>query len=101
MSTTINLDIVCSPADAVVFREIEGEIIIIPLVSGIGDTDDELYSLNDCGRAIWQKLDGLRTLEQVAVALESEYDAPADDLRSDVAGFVAELVGRGLLSVKA
>ena len=33
-------------------REIEGELIIVPLVAGIGDADDELFTLNETGKAI-------------------------------------------------
>ena len=54
----ITLDLVCIPSEDVVARIIEGELIIVPLVSGIGDMDDELYSMNGTGRAIWSRLDG-------------------------------------------
>ena len=48
------LDAKCTPSEDVVAREIEGDVIIVPLVSGIGDEDDELYTLNPTGQAIWQ-----------------------------------------------
>ena len=32
----------------VVARMIEGQVVIVPLVSGIGDAEDELYTLHDC-----------------------------------------------------
>ena len=47
---------VYKPSDDVVAREIEGEIIIVPLVAGIGDIEDELFTLNETGKAIWDKL---------------------------------------------
>ena len=37
------------PSEDVVAREIEGEFIIVPLAAGIGDMEDELYSLNESG----------------------------------------------------
>jgi len=43
---TINRDSVYAVSDDVVAREIEGEIIIVPLVAGIGDLEDELFTLN-------------------------------------------------------
>ena len=48
------LDAVYTPSEDIVAREIEGEIIIVPLVAGIGDMEDELYTLNDTGKAIMQ-----------------------------------------------
>ena len=34
-----------------------GEIIIVPLVAGIGDMEDELFTLNDTVKASWGQLD--------------------------------------------
>jgi hypothetical protein len=79
MVKQINMNVVCAPSDDIVAREIEGEIVIVPLVSGIGDADDELYTLNPTGQAIWQKLDGQRTLKDVAALLAAEFDTPLTD----------------------
>ena len=97
--TTLNLCAVCTPSEDVVAREIEGEVIIVPLVSGIGDADDELYTLSDTGQAIWQELDGRRTLKDVAAVLADEFNAPLAELENDVLGFVTEMTRRGILVV--
>lgn len=94
----VTLDMVCVPSDNIVAREIEGELIIVPLVAGIGDTDDELYTVNDTGKAIWQKLDGQRTLAQVAAALVQEFSSPAEEIIADVLGFTSEMTRRGFLN---
>lgn len=90
---------ICIPSDDVVAREIEGELIIVPLVAGIGDADDELYSLNPTGYAIWKKLDGKHSLREIASSLAEEYDTPVTDLEKDVLGFADELIGRKMLIV--
>lgn len=100
MDKELSLAAVCVPSEDVVAREIEGELVIVPLVSGIGDADDELYTLNETGRAIWKLLDGKRTLGQVAADLTAEFDAPKADLEADVLGFARELTGRRILAVK-
>jgi len=94
---TIQMDVVYAPSDDVVAREIEGELIIVPLVAGIGDMEDELYTLNDTGRAVWNRLDGKRSLQQVIASLAEEYEAPGGEIEQDVLGLVAELVGRRML----
>ena len=99
METPLTLAAVCEPSDGVVSREIEGEIIIVPLVSGIGDVEDELYTLNETGKAIWQKLDGQRSLKDVAAVLASEFNAPSAELENNVLGFVSEMARRGMISV--
>ena len=80
MVTQLNLNVVCAPSEDVVAREIEGEVVIVPLVAGIGDAEDELYTLND--------------------ALAQEFAAPRADLESDVLGFASELTRRRILTVK-
>ena len=93
----IELDGVYAPSEDIVAREIEGEIVIIPLVSGIADTDDELYTLNETGKAIWDRLDGNTSLGDVAAALAGEYEAVGNDIEEDVLGLVEELARRRML----
>ncbi len=100
MSLSTTLETICAPSDDVVAREIEGEIVIVPLTAGIGDADDELYTLNDTGRAVWQRLDGKRTLREVAASLTEEFEASAAELEADVLGFADELVQRGILTAR-
>jgi len=94
-----NLDIAPRPSPDVVARIIEGELIIVPLATGIGDMEDELYTLNETGRAVWDRLDGQRTLHQVVAELVLEFEAPEDILRTDVLGLVDELLKRKILVV--
>jgi len=101
MAVAVTLESVCTPSDNVVAREIEGEIVIVPLVAGIGDADDELYTLNETGRAVWQKLDGERTLAIVITQLSQDFEAPLAELEADVIGFAAEMVRRGILAARA
>lgn len=100
MATRINLDAVCAYSENVVARTIEDEVIIIPLIAGIGDEEDELYTLNETGQAIWQELDGKKTLKEVAAALAETFDGPPGELEADVLGFASELTRRGILVVK-
>lgn len=100
MEAKVNMETICVPSEDVVAREIEGDMIIVPLVSGIGDADDELYTLNETGKTIWQKLDGKMTLGQVADAISKEFNSPEGEIEKDVVGFVTEMVRRGMLTVK-
>lgn len=97
MSKDVQLQTVYLPSPDIVARDIEGELIIVPLTAGIGDMEDELYTLNETGRAVWQRLDGRRTLRAVAEALVTDYEAPVDEIERDVLGLVAELAQRGIL----
>ncbi|MFO7866212.1 MAG: PqqD family protein [Candidatus Aminicenantes bacterium] len=100
MKTELTRETVCLPSEDVVAREIEGDIIIVPLVAGIGDADDELYTLNETGRAVWKKLDGRRNLGQVTSALVKEFSSSPDKIQADVLGFAAEMIKRKILVIK-
>lgn len=101
MATEVTVETVCIPSEDVVAREIEGDMIIVPLVAGIGDADDELYTLNETGKAIWKKLDGIKSLGQISEELIEEFSAPADEIKKDVLGFATEMVTRRILSIKS
>jgi len=100
MDIDISLDQVYAPSDDIVAREIEGELIIVPLVAGIGDMEDELFSLNETGKDVWRRLDGRATLAAVASSLATEYSAQRAEIERDVIGLVGELVRRKMLVVK-
>ena len=76
---SIALEDVYKPSDDVVAREIEGEIIIVPLVAGIGDMEDELFTLNDTGKAIWDTLDRRRGLACVVATARNPQSKEAED----------------------
>ncbi len=88
------------PSDDIVAREIEGEIIIVPLAAGIGDLEDELFSLNETGRDVWRRLDGQHTLSATAAELAQEYDASPAEIEQDVRGLAAELLKRRMIREK-
>jgi hypothetical protein len=93
----VSLDGLYKPSEDIVARNIEGELIIVPLVSGIGDLEDELYTLNQTGKAIWERLDGKQKLREILAELSTEFDAPAGEIEKDLIGLVDELVRRKIL----
>ena len=97
METSVSLAATYVPSDDVVAREIEGELIIVPLVAGIGDMEEELFSLNETGSIIWERLDGEKNLEKVVAELSAEFEAPVKEIEEDVIGFVEQLLKRGIL----
>ena len=97
MEIEIDLNRVYMPSEDVVARVIEDEIIIVPLVSGIGDMEDEIYTLNGTGRSIWEKLDAKKKLKDIVSELASEFDSPLREIENDVIGFAQELVKRKML----
>lgn len=95
MSVALNAVIV--PSEDIVAREIKGELIIIPLVAGIGDLEDELFTLNDTAKAIWKQLDGKHTLAEITANLANTYGGDPALIKKDVLGLVTELLRLGMV----
>lgn len=93
----IQLDAVYAHSEDVVAREIEGELIIVPLVAGIGNLEDELFTLNETGKAIWNRMDGQASLQKVIQDLTKGYQSPAGEIEKDVIGLMEELLKRKMI----
>jgi len=100
LSEKVKREDIYAPSDEIVARDIEGELIIVPLTSGVGDMEDELFTLNDTGRAIWKKLDGKKSVEKIISELSDEYQAESGEIEKDVTGLLEELLKRKILSKK-
>jgi len=84
-------------SEELVFREIDGELTILPFSSGVGDAEEGFYTLSETGRAVWESLDGVKTLGGITEELVARFDAPREEIERDVATFVAELSRRKLI----
>ena len=77
---------------------VAGHIFHYP--SGIGDMEDELFTLNETGKSLWALLDGKRTLANIVDEITNEYEAPKVEIEEDVLGLTDELLKRKMLSLK-
>jgi len=85
------------PSDSVVAREIDGDILIVPIRAGIGDAEEELYGLNPTAREVWNRLNGRTPVKAIIDELIHEYEAPPRDITDDVLGLLTELLKRGIV----
>lgn len=95
--TMPSLEKVYARSEDVVARDIQGEFIIIPISNGIADMEDELFTLNESGRAIWDELDGKKDLKKISVELANKYDAAPQKIEKDILGITEELLKRRML----
>jgi len=79
-------------SEDVVFRELDGEGVILNLASGI------YFGLDETGTRMWRLIDQHGHLRAVLAALCDEYDAPSETLERDLIVLVSELTERGLLA---
>ncbi|MGD0129264.1 MAG: PqqD family protein [Terriglobia bacterium] len=97
-ASVCTLDTICMPSADIVVREIEGELVIVALTEGISDLDDGIYTLNQTGKAMWNRLDGKKNLAKVAAELAAEFKAAPGEVEQDVLGLAAELLRRKILA---
>ena len=78
--------------DEVIFRELDGEAVVLNLDTGI------YFGLDAVGTRIWRLLEERKPLQAVLDTLIDEYEAPPDRLQRDLLAFVERLNGKGLVS---
>ena len=97
MSDGVNRSTVYKPSPDLVVRVIEGQVILVPLTAGVGDLEAELFSLNDTGKAVWDRLDGTRSVDDIIADLQATFEDPAGAIPGHVDALLAELVKRNMV----
>ena len=81
------------PSD-VIFRELDGEAVILNLASGV------YFGLDPVGTRIWQLCQEHGSVRSVWEAIQREFDESADVLQSDLLSFLDELCSKGLVTIQ-
>lgn len=82
-------------SDRIVFRQIAGEGILVPVSSQVADLRS-IYRLSTTAAAIWSRLDGSRTAGEIVDQIASEFDGVRDEVACDVEDFISMLLSEGL-----
>jgi hypothetical protein len=69
----------------------DGEFVMMGVDQG------EYYAVKGVAATLWRHLDRPRDLDGLCALVAAEYDVTAEACRADVAAFVAQLRGRGLV----
>ena len=91
---TASLDHSVQVGKDVMFRELDGEAVLLNLESG------KYYGLDPVGLRIWQFVQRTPLLRSVWQSMQDEFDAPADTLHTDLLTFIDELSVEGLITLQ-
>jgi len=80
----------------VVFRRISDESILVPIKDKVGDLGF-IYTINDVGTFIWERIDGKRQLVDIKEMLVSEFCVSPSKAERDLLEFVAHLEKMGII----
>jgi hypothetical protein len=80
------------PVDDVVFRELDGEVVLVHLRT------DKIYALNETGARFWEMLAAGRDRAAIREQLLEEFAVEPALLDHEIDALVTELAGAGLVA---
>jgi len=90
------LDAILKKSKNIVFRKIQDEYILVPIVAAAADVES-IFNLNETGAVVWERLDGTKKLSEIIEDIKSEYDG--DVIEDDVMAFVNGMIDAKLIEV--
>jgi Coenzyme PQQ synthesis protein D (PqqD) len=77
----------------VVFRDLEGELVLLNLATGV------YFGLDPLGTRIWALIDDGCTTDEIVSAITAEYDVDVEACRTDLMRFLAALRDNDLVDL--
>ena len=84
------LERVFKKSDAIVFRKIGDEYLLVPIRQGGGDLES-LYTLNETAARIWELLDGTVKGTEIRDKITEEFDVTPEEAEKDLVHHLREL----------
>jgi predicted component of type VI protein secretion system len=94
MSELVTLESTIDIPPDVLFREVEGEAVLLNTTTG------KYFGLDQVGTRMWTLLAQHGRVEPAYQALVEEYDVAPEQLRKDLLDLVGKLVAHGLVQVE-
>jgi coenzyme PQQ synthesis protein D (PqqD) len=80
----------------VVARKIQGELVIVPIRSGVGELNS-LYTLNEVGSVLWEFMNERHTVGEMVERVCQEFEVTAGQAKQDIDEFLSSLVEEKLV----
>jgi hypothetical protein len=78
---------ILSHSPSIVTRKTGNEYVLVPIANNIADMNS-VYTLNETGAFIWEKINGKRNVDELIRALTAEYEIDKDTASKDVFLFI-------------
>lgn len=88
-----NVDQKVRISNDILFRELEGEAVLLNIQTGI------YFGLDPLGTKIWQLFQKKYSIEEVSKSIRNDYEVDAQSCREDILNFTASLQKNGLIDV--
>lgn len=72
-------------------RDVAGECILVPIRRMLTEANS-IYVLNETGAALWDRIDGQRTAQDIVTDFCNEYEVATDQLAKDFTSLLDDLL---------
>ncbi|MBN2719086.1 MAG: PqqD family protein [Deltaproteobacteria bacterium] len=90
-ATAIDGHRIFSHSDKVAFREVEGEVLIVPIRMSASDPTG-VYRLNRTASFIWAQMDGRQDVDAIVQQMVREFDVSAQEALADARELISDLL---------
>jgi hypothetical protein len=80
----------------VVSRQIEGELVIVPIRRGVGDLNS-LYTLNSVGSILWEFMTESHTVPEMVNRVCDEFEVTSIEAQADIQEFLGSMLEEKLI----
>ena len=80
----------------VVSRNIDGELVIVPIRSGVGDLNS-LYTLNPVGCVLWEFMTESHTVPEMVQRVCNEFEVTQAQAQPDIESFLESMLAEQLV----
>jgi hypothetical protein len=72
-------------------RDVAGECILVPIRRTLTEANS-IYVLNETGAALWNRIDGRRSVQNIVTDFCNEYEVTSDQLAKDFTSLLDDLL---------
>jgi dGTP triphosphohydrolase len=94
----MNIDSILKRREDIIFRKIEDAYVLMPMTASAEEVE-YLFNLNEIGSAIWEKMDGRKTIQDILNELFSEYEGDRKTIEAEAIEFINDLKEAKLIEV--
>lgn len=84
--------------DSIIFRKIGDEYILVPMLKSAAEVE-HIFNLNQVGAAVWEKIDGVRSVGEIVAELTDEYDVGSGQIEAEVIEFLNDIAAAKIIEV--
>lgn len=90
LEKNMNITELASLKPRFVTREVGNELILVPLTGNIAQMN-EMFTLNETGKTIWENMDQVESLEQLKQIILDNFEIDDKTAENDIVKFLAQL----------